>query len=292
MNRRILLINVDSKIPNLALMKISNYYKLQNDKVGFNISNPDIIYISIIFKRNKNKGILANHLYPNAKIIYGGPGYDPSIKLPEEIEQTPPDLNLFQSKYSVARVTSGCFRRCHFCVVPLLDPFTRKIMSPILQYKENTILRLLDDNILFDKEAFTEVINFVKEKNIIIRFEYLDIRLITNEIALQLKSVKHYNNTLFFSFDFTNMEKSVRKGINILFEAGFKSHQIKFLMYCHDESQLEDVKYRWSIIRDEFNCEGFVMFNIDNLTKKTKKIRRITQRPALYRNLTKEEIFS
>ncbi len=35
----ILLINVDSKIPNLALMKLSTYHNSIGDKVGFNTSN-------------------------------------------------------------------------------------------------------------------------------------------------------------------------------------------------------------------------------------------------------------
>ena len=41
---KILLIDVDSKIPNLALMKISAYHKSIGDAVGFNVEDPDKIY--------------------------------------------------------------------------------------------------------------------------------------------------------------------------------------------------------------------------------------------------------
>lgn len=40
---RISLIDVDSKIPNLALMKISAYHKQKGDTVGFNLRNPDMV---------------------------------------------------------------------------------------------------------------------------------------------------------------------------------------------------------------------------------------------------------
>ena len=48
---KVLLVDVDSKIPNLALMKISEWHKLQGDEVGFNIQNPNKVYISCIFTK-------------------------------------------------------------------------------------------------------------------------------------------------------------------------------------------------------------------------------------------------
>ena len=54
------LINADSKIPNLALMKLSAYYKAhgafvtmsQRDTYAFSNRLPDMVYISIVFKKN------------------------------------------------------------------------------------------------------------------------------------------------------------------------------------------------------------------------------------------------
>ena len=42
---KVLLVDMDSKIPNLALMKISAHHKAQGDDVGFAIENPDKVYI-------------------------------------------------------------------------------------------------------------------------------------------------------------------------------------------------------------------------------------------------------
>ncbi len=72
MNKKILLIDIDSTVPNLALMKISAHHKSLGDDVGFNNQDsPDIVYASIVFKSNK---LLANSLkfyYPDAEIIIG-----------------------------------------------------------------------------------------------------------------------------------------------------------------------------------------------------------------------------
>lgn len=48
---RVLLVDVDSTIPNLALMQASSYYKDEGYEVGFNIKDPDKVLISCIYKR-------------------------------------------------------------------------------------------------------------------------------------------------------------------------------------------------------------------------------------------------
>ena len=45
---KVLLIQYDGKMPNLALMKLSAWHKQQGDEIGFNIADPDKIYISTI----------------------------------------------------------------------------------------------------------------------------------------------------------------------------------------------------------------------------------------------------
>ena len=83
---RVLLVNVDSIIPNLALMKISTYHKSKGDEVGFNVSDPELIYISTILSKNYSETHLVNFQYPHAMYIPGGPGYDSAVQLPKEIE--------------------------------------------------------------------------------------------------------------------------------------------------------------------------------------------------------------
>lgn len=88
---RIQLIDIDSVIPNLALMKISAYHKQKGDIVGLNnINEPDKAYISVIFKKNRALAVSCAHnlkqMYPEVEIDIGGPGYDLSKTLEPEIE--------------------------------------------------------------------------------------------------------------------------------------------------------------------------------------------------------------
>jgi hypothetical protein len=120
------LIDVDSKIPNLALMKISSYHKARGDNVvlihGAHVDltdPPDKIYDSIVFKKNKHALDYLFSTYPDLDIDIGGSGYDLKKELSAETEEMKPDYSLYPDcDYSIGFSSRGCFRKCHFCVVP------------------------------------------------------------------------------------------------------------------------------------------------------------------------------
>ena len=67
-----LLIDVDSVIPNLALMHISAWRKSLGIDAGFHIDDPDEVWASIVFKRNAHMADGLRHFYPDAEIDVGG----------------------------------------------------------------------------------------------------------------------------------------------------------------------------------------------------------------------------
>lgn len=77
MNPKCLLVDIDSTIPNLALMHISTWKKSQGYEVGFNVTDPTEVYASIVFDKNKHKADGLRVFYPNAKIDIGGGGVRP-----------------------------------------------------------------------------------------------------------------------------------------------------------------------------------------------------------------------
>ena len=69
---RTLLIDIDSAIPNLALMHISTWKKGLGNEVGFGIEDPDEVFASIVFNRNRHAADGLRFLYPDARIDVGG----------------------------------------------------------------------------------------------------------------------------------------------------------------------------------------------------------------------------
>ena len=97
------LIDVDSKIPNLALMKLSTYYKSIGETVEFVQEGKEYekIFASAIFTRSKSICEDLANKYED-KIEIGGTGWDIKKTLPDEIEKLRPDYEL----YSIEEIAS------------------------------------------------------------------------------------------------------------------------------------------------------------------------------------------
>lgn len=81
----VLLIDIDSKFPNLALMKLSAYHKKKGDRVFLNAGcRPDKTYISCIFTKNGAQAKGIKTFYPDA--VLGGTGVSLDVIMPDDIE--------------------------------------------------------------------------------------------------------------------------------------------------------------------------------------------------------------
>lgn len=112
------LIDLDKsdKFPNLALMKVSSFYKGKNCIVEW--YNPifggkyDIVYVSKVFKESPDYSYHIN----SEKIVYGGVGHNLEINLPEEIELSFPDYKIYSfvgENKAYGFLTRGCPRQCN-----------------------------------------------------------------------------------------------------------------------------------------------------------------------------------
>lgn len=283
---KILLIDVDSTIPNLALMKISAYHKAIGDKVGLaDIDNPDKVYASVIFKKNKHKVDGMKFFYPNSEIIIGGSGYDLHVKLPEEIENAKPDYNLYPNmEYSMGYSSRGCNRNCDFCIVHEKEGNFYRTQHPSQWHdsKFNKIL-FLDNNILLDKEWFYEITDFCISNNLKTWFtQGLDIRLLDSDVAHRLKELQTFKS-IFFAWDNIDDEMIVRKKIELLKDAGINMRgDVVFYVYCASNDDYDSTVYRCRVLKS-LNTNPFVMFNIDETpTKKVNELRRWANRKQLF----------
>ena len=278
---KIKLIDVDSKIPNLALMKISAYHKAQGDEVGFDINNPDKVYASIIFKKNQWVGNGLKWFYPDSEIITGGSGYDLSSKLPDEIELIKPDYDLYPSEYSMGFTTRGCIRQCPFCVVPEKEGRFRKAQH-IKEFHDDrfdTVI-CLDNNFYADKSWFYENTDFILENNLKFNaIQGMDIRILTPMIAERLKALR-WKGQLHFAFDSMQDEESVRSGISMLKDAGINTRRnVTFYVLVGYNTTPEEDKKRCRLLK-QLGTNAFVMPY--KRTPWTNRIGWWANRPAAY----------
>lgn len=289
---RILLIDLDSTIPNLALMKISAYWKANGATVSFNQSDPTHIYISCIFKMNRHLADscarLHSCIYPNAIIDIGGPGYSLSKVLPNEIESMNPDYSIYPKiDYAMGFTTRGCIRHCPFCIVPIKEGKLKR-NTPIEQIYEPRFkqIKLLDNNILADMENFRNVVKFCSDHKLKVDFSQgLDARLLTEESAILLSTVKPMHNWV-FAFDSLNYKAHVLKAVDLLKDAGINIRsRVMFYVYC-DKSEgeygIKSALERCRILKD-LGTNPYVMLDIDTEpTKDMKNLKRWANRKHIF----------
>ena len=214
-NPNVLLIDIDSKIPNLALKKLEKYYSQQGSTVYWNMPLmaewSDVIYVSCIFTLNRDKCI-EWEAYSNSWI--GGSGYDLDITLCDEIEKVNPKINL-------GFTTRGCNRKCGFCIVPQKEGKIRAVgRLADLWDGESQDVTILDNNILALPEHFKSVCHEAQLWGIRLDFNQgLDHRLLTDEIASELKRTRHKNEYR-FAFDHPDSIDSVKVAIKLLGKHG------------------------------------------------------------------------
>lgn len=291
------LIDVDSKIPNLALMKISSYFKSLGEEVEFaeEDKNYEKIYASAIFTKSKSTCENLLKIYED-KIEIGGTGWDIKKELPIEIENCKPDYELYTAEIIAKRmkgimtkekkllkateivnagigVTSrGCIRQCPFCFVPLKEGKFRNVaeIKDILNPKSNVII--LHDNNLTADPYVIEKLTEIKERNLIVDINQgCDVRLMTPDIAKALSDVKHLRS-LHYAWDLMDSESAVLQGINTLSKYVKPYKHMCFTLVGFNTTFEEDM-YRFRKLK-ELKIDPFVMIynSIDN--KKLKHFAR------------------
>lgn len=213
MKKNIGLISLDAnkECPPLSLMKISYFHKNKGDNVEIAsplfADNYDITYINSLFDFTDKSAIDQN------KFICGGTGFDLKKKLPYEIENSQPDYELFSCDFSYQRYTTGCIRKCPFCVVWKAGGF--KEVTPMNLNPKGKYIYLLDNNFAASKH-WKENINHLKSYNQPVQFEGLDVRILSKneEMIKMISNVKLRRYGLRMAWD--NPEINLEKDFEVI----------------------------------------------------------------------------
>ena len=276
-----LLIDYDSTIPNLALMKISSWAKQKGDQVYLNQidDEPDYIWLSCLFTWHSEKALRKlNFLaveYPNAKISYGGTGFDAGKPykdksrkyLPPEIDNMKPDYDLYKDDRAIGFCQRGCDRRCPFCDVwrkeGKIDENEYHRLKEWVPDDRKKVLLLDNDVALFEKWKHDQILSDARDMGLKLSItQGYDIRVIANEPerAYDLAQNKPYDTnfhrrTLYIAWDMLHIEKSVRKGIESLLDAGFKGYEIKCYIIVGSPDRWFKEPYKYYPERDLHRAE-------------------------------------
>lgn len=208
------------RFPNLALMKISAWYKAQGHNVAWATGyDADLVFASKIFTFTPDPRELAAFLCP---VERGGTGYSVDRKLPPEIEAMPPDYSLYPScRYAVGFLTRGCVRACPWCVVPEKEGALKVVddIERIAAGRREVVL--LDNNFLAAPGDYIRE-QLTKAARMGIRLDFnqgLDARLVTAENA-RLLSACRWIRFIRFSCDTAAMIEPIRRAVRLIWETG------------------------------------------------------------------------
>tara|TARA_R110000765_G_scaffold357691_2_gene447853 strand:+ start:840 stop:1781 length:942 start_codon:yes stop_codon:yes gene_type:complete len=259
------LYDVDSKIPNLALMKVSRFHKDAGDEVV--LYDPlwkdtyDKIYASKIFLFSDDSTLDAG------RMEIGGTGWDVKSKLPPEIESGRPDYSLYGYPHNIGFTMRGCRFRCKFCVVPEKEgkPYVENTIDYIWQQRDSDFIMLLDND-FFGNPEWQARIDEIKANNLRVCFSQgLNIRIITDEQAdalasVNFRDVKNKTKRVFFAWDQwgKGTERVIMEGINRVVGAGLKPYQMAFYVLIGFNTTPDQDVYRVEKLRD-LGCDPYVM---------------------------------
>lgn len=185
------LLDVDGhNFPNLALMKISSYYKSKGEQIEWAMplmGEYDTIYASKVFTFTPDYNPLE---FRANEIIKGGTGYDVASKLPSEIENVRnPDYSIYpQYNFSIQFYSRGCVRHCPFCLVREKEGYIYPV-EPMELNPKGKWIEVLDNNFFANPEWKSSIEHLQKQRQPV-KFHGVDVRIMTEEQAYYLNRTR------------------------------------------------------------------------------------------------------
>jgi len=277
------LIDEDSKIPNLALMKLSAWHQGRGDRVLFNQIEvaSDIVYASKVFTYTERR-----FLYEGNTLL-GGTGFESDLTLSDEVEHTCPDYLLYGEDYSMGFLTRGCFRCCPWCFVPEKEG-ELKAHASIEEFLRHEKVVLLDNNVLGCDHGI-EQIERLGALGVKVDFNQgLDARLIDDAIARRLSKIK-WDPCVRLACDSPSSMEPLHKAVRLLRWHNVHPRRYRVYVLVKDvDEAMERVKFVKGLYLDPF-AQPFRDKEGTEPTEEQKDFARWVNHPAVFNSVSWEE---
>lgn len=210
---RVGLIDVDAEsrgkvtFPNLSLMKISAWHKLQGDSVEWyrplESGHMDRVYMSKVFGDEYTEDY--QWAVDADEVIRGGSGYAISIKdgrevhdkdkdfdLPYEVEHITPDYALYGiTDTAYGFLTRGCPKGCEFCHVASMQGRRTRTVARLNEFwSGQKYIELLDANLTASRDWKMHMEDLIASEAAVSFNQGLDIGLINEDKIADLNRLK------------------------------------------------------------------------------------------------------
>lgn len=269
---RVLLLHLDGRLPNLALMRAAGWHRAQGDHVELRragnaraleprFDDPpwDHVYASAIFKRTLPLAQRVSALYQNAFV--GGTGV--SLTTTMEEVGVPADAPIDYTDYdrwsqSIGFTQRGCRLACEFCVVPRKEGKISAGRSIAEIWRGDPWPRqiVLLDNDFFGGPAWRDRIAELREGRFKVCFSQgINARMLNDETAQAIASVDYRKDDMktrriYTAWDGLKDERTLFRGLEALARAGVKPRNIMVYMLIGFHDSAADREHRRAKLRE------------------------------------------
>lgn len=274
----VLLLQLDGKLPNVALMRIAAHHRERGDEVTLQqlrrnqtiadrglFDDWDKVYASAIF--NKSKPIVQRLLevYPDA--VVGGTGWNWRTLEDIGITTKRQDYTIYPAfRSSIGFTQRGCRLDCGFCVVPKKEGKVREENTVTELWRGDPWPRelLLLDNDFFGQPGWRARIDEMRAGRFKVSFSQgINARMLSDEAAAAIASVNYRDDSMkekriYTAWDSIGDEGPLFRGLERLVSYGVRPDNIMVYMLIGYDDTEEDRLYRHRRLR-EFGARPYPM---------------------------------
>lgn len=268
---KVLLLQLDGKIPNIALMRIAAHHRAQGDEIelrragnaaslesGF-FDRHDRVYASLIFERTRPLAERLKTIRPQA--VIGGTGWNIGLRLEDlGITTREQDYSIYPAfRQSIGFTQRGCRLKCSFCVVPRKEGAVAadRTISEVWRGEPHPRELLLLDNDFFGHPDWRSRIRELRDGGFRVSFNQgINARFLDDETAAAIASVDYRDDSMkvrriYTAWDNQKDEARLFRGLDSLVRHGVKPDHIMVYMligYWPGETH-DDREHRRSRLR-------------------------------------------